>query len=292
VLVYGVDFTSAPGDRKPLVVAQCRLDGAELEVTDLLRLRSFEQLERSLATPGSWVAGFDFPFGQPRRLVRALGWPESWEGAVGAVAAMSRAELEDLLEMYKAARPSGDKEHRRLADELAQSVSPMKLYGVPVAKMFFEGAPRLLASPAHLVPCRPTGDPRVALEAYPALVARALIGKRSYKRTSGKRMQAKADARRKMVRGLREGALDEAYGVRVRVGQFLADAMVEDEEADLLDAVFAAVQAAWAWGRRDDPAAPYGIPLEADALEGWIVDPVTLRRARSRRGPAAQTPGD
>lgn len=277
MLVYGVDFTSAPGDRKPLVVAQCRLEDATLEVTDLLRLRSFDQLERSLATPGEWVAGFDFPFGQPRRLVRALGWPESWEGYVGTVAAMSKPEFEDLLEMYKAARPTGDKEHRRVADEAAHAVSPMKLYGVPVAKMFFEGAPRLLGSSVHLAPCRPTGDSRIALEAYPALVARALIGKRSYKRTSGKRVQAKADARRKMVRGLRDGALEETYGLRVRVGQFIGDAMIADEEGDLLDAVLAAVQAAWAWARRDDLSAPWGIPADADPVEGWIVDPATLR---------------
>ena len=92
-------------------------------------------------------------------------------------------------------------------------------------------------------------------------------------------MQAKADARRKMVRGLRDGALEEPYGVRVRCGQFLAEAMVEDEEADLLDAVLAAVQAAWAWTRRDDASAPWGIPADADPAEGWIVDPVTLRRA-------------
>ncbi len=280
--VYGVDFTSAPKRSKPLVIAQCRLDGATLHVTDLFRLRSFEQLETSLATPGEWIAGFDFPFGQPRRLVRALGWPESWAGYVGEVAAMERARFEDLLSMYKAARPKGDKEHRRVADALAQSASPMKLFGVPVGKMFFEGAPRLLRSPAHVLPCRPTGDPRIVIEAYPALVARALIGKRSYKKTSGKRVQARADARKKMIRGLRDGALEADYGVRVQLGQFLGEAMVADEEADLLDAVLAAVQAAWAWGRRGDEAAPFGIPAQADPAEGWIVDPVTLRRWLAR----------
>lgn len=277
--VYGVDFTSAPGPRKCLVVAHCRLDGDSLEVTDLLRLRRFDQLERSLESPGEWIAGFDFPFGQPRRLVRELDWPLEWQAYVRLVSGMSRKEFEDLLEMYKAARPRGDKEHRRRADEVALAVSPMKLFGVPVGKMFFEGAPRLLRAPVSVLPCRPTDDPRIAVEAYPALVARALVGKRSYKTTTGKRIQAKTDARKKMVRGLLNGALEEGYGLRVRCGHFLADAMVADEEADLLDAVLAAVQAAWAWRCRDRDDAPHGIPPEADPVEGWIVDPVTLRRA-------------
>ncbi len=276
MLVYGVDFTSAPGKRKPLTVAQCRLEGDTLEVTDLLRLRSFDQLERSLRTGTDWVAGFDFPFGQPRRLLRDLEWPEDWEGAVGKVAAMTKREFEDLLEMYKASRPRGDKEHRRRTDEVARSVSPMKLYGVPVAKMFYEGAPRLLRSPVSIQPCRPTGDERTAVEAYPALVARALIGKRSYKTTTGKRIQAKADARAKMVRGLRGDALRERYGLGFGCGHFLAEGMVGDDDADLLDAVLAAVQAAWAWKRRGER---WGIPERADAVEGWIVDPLTLEKA-------------
>ncbi len=54
--------------------------------------------------------------------------------------------------------------------------------------------------------------------------------------------------------------------------RILATELVGDPTADLLDAVLAAVQAAWAWGRR---AHGYGIPPEADPAEGWIVDPAT-----------------
>jgi len=275
MLVYGIDFTSRPGPRRPLVVAQCRLEGDALHLTDLLRLRSFDQLERSLRASGEWIAGFDFPFGQPRKLLRNLGWPEDWEAYVGKVAELSRPELVDLLEMYKAARPSGDKEHRRRTDAVAQSVSPMKLYGVPVAKMFFEGAPRLLGSGVSVLPCRPTDDPRIAVEAYPALVARALIGKRSYKKTANKRVQDRTDARRKLVSALLGTAVRERYGVGFDCGHFLSDEMIADEGGDLLDAALAAVQAAWAWERRGEG---WGIPAEADPAEGWIVDPLTLER--------------
>lgn len=276
--VYGVDFTSAPSRSKPIAVAECELEGDRLRVRDLLRLRSFEQLERGLERPGPWVAGLDFPFGQPRRLVRALGdrgWPPDWDGYVGRVAAMTRAEWGELLAMYRGFRPEGDKEHLRATDERARAKSPMKWYGVPLARMFYEGAPRLLRTPLDVRPCRPTGDPRTVLEIYPALVARHLIGKRPYK--EGKRSQnrpggARRDARRKLVEGLRSPRLAERYGVSVDIGRFLAAGAVDDPRGDLVDAVLAAVQAAWAWRRRDDG---FGIPAGADPAEGWIVDPAT-----------------
>jgi hypothetical protein len=50
------------------------------------------------------------------------------------------------LEVYRSHRPFGDKEHRRKTDIAASSISPQKLYGVPVGLMFFEGAPRLVKS--------------------------------------------------------------------------------------------------------------------------------------------------
>lgn len=52
------------------------------------------------------------------------------------------------LTRYRADRLVGDKEHRRETDKQAGSVSRQELYGVPVGLMFFEGAPRLLASGA------------------------------------------------------------------------------------------------------------------------------------------------
>ncbi len=280
--VYGVDFTSAPGRSKPIAVAECELDGDRLAVRDLLRLKSFEQLERGLERPGPWVAGMDFPFGQPRRLVRDLGWPESWEGHVRRVAEMTRSEWGDLLEMYRAARPRGDKEHLRATDRRAGAKAPMKWSGVPLARMFYEGAPRLLRTPLDLRPCRPTGDSRTVLEVYPALVARHLIAKRPYK--EGKRSQnlpggARREARRKLVEALRSPRLAEGYGVTVEIGRFLAAGAVDDPRGDLVDAVLAAIQAAWGWRRKDEG---FGIPPEADPDEGWIVDPATARAPTPR----------
>lgn len=39
----------------------------------------------------------------------------------------------------------------------------------------------MLAAGFSILPCHPTFDPRIVIEIYPALIARSLIGKQSYK---------------------------------------------------------------------------------------------------------------
>lgn len=271
MLVYGIDFTSAPTPSKPITVAACALDGDRLRLRRLLRIRDFDGFEASLDQPGPWIAAMDFPFGLPRKLVTGLRWSDDWPSCVEQVAALTRPEFEDLLLLYKAARPPGDKEHRRKTDELCGAQSPMKLHGVPLAKMFFEGARRLRASSLNVLPCRPRADGRTVVEGYPALVARHLIGRRSYKQEDrGKQEQARHDARLDIARLLTGGGARQAYGVRLEIGSFVVDELVDDSKGDLLDAVLCAVQAAWAARRA---ASGYGIPADCDALEGWIVDP-------------------
>ena len=64
-----------------------------------------------------------------------------------------------LLAGYRERRPEDDKQHLRSVDERANSRSPMMLYGVPVGRMFFQGAPRLVKSGASIIPCRPIRMP-------------------------------------------------------------------------------------------------------------------------------------
>ena len=145
------------------------------------RLESWEEFEAVLQRPGPWVAGLDFPFGQPRELVENLGWPLSWEKYVECVARMTREEYAAAIKVFRDGRPCGMKHLYRGSDRLARACSPMMLYGVPVGKMFYEGAPRLLRSGASVIPCRPNGSSRVAVEAYPGVLARRWIQRRSYK---------------------------------------------------------------------------------------------------------------
>jgi len=273
VNIYGLDFTSAPGRRKPLIVLGCRLGSDFLGVEDSETLTDFSGFEGFLRRPGPWVCGMDFPFGQPRSLVSALGWPESWQGYIGEVGSLSKDEFEDGIRADMVTRPPGNKWRYRLADRRSGSSSAMMLFRVPVGKMFYQGAPRLLASGVRVEPCRRNGDDRVAVEAYPAVVARRFLGRTAYKRDAVPDTPERRSARQKLVAGLGSGTLREAYGFTVEMDDPWKEAFVRDPSADALDSLLCAVQAAWAYLKRDED---YGVPPECDPDEGWILDPALL----------------
>ena len=270
-LVLGVDFTSAPRRAKPIACLECELDDGVLRAGELLELDSFERFEALLARPGPWIAGLDFPFAQSRTFVENAGWPRTWAGHVRHAAALGRAGFRAELDAYRAPRAPGDREHRRATDVAAGSISPQKLYGVPVGLMFVEGTPRLLGSGASVPGLHP-GDPgRVVVEAYPGVLARRLVGRRSYKSDTRARQTATlAGTRREILDALRAGAVAGTHGVRVDA----PDALADDPKGDALDALLCAVQAAWAWTRRDDG---FGMPPGTDPLEGWIAEPTPVR---------------
>jgi hypothetical protein len=269
--IYGVDFTSAPSSKKTITHVQCRLHENGLTLEHFKSLTSFEEFESFLHQPGSWMAGLDFPFGQPRKLIENIGWPRTWDGYVSHIGKMTKSEFVEVLAKYREVREKGDKQHLRQTDELANSRSPMMLYGIPVGKMFFEGAPRLLNSGVCVQPCLVRNDPRMVIETYPALMARRWIGARSYK-TDAKKKQTpdKRSAREDIVRGLRSDKAKEHYGFEVHFSDEYAEACIRDGSGDELDALLCAVQTGWAYTQREQN---YGIPADCDPLEGWIVDP-------------------
>jgi hypothetical protein len=271
--IYGLDFTSAPGRKKPLIVLGCRLDEGTLRVEDSETLTDFGGFENFLSRPGPWVCGMDFPFGQPRSLVSALGWPEGWEGYVGKVRELSKVDFEDAIRADMATRPPGSKWRYRLADRRSGSSSAMMLFRVPVGKMFYQGAPRLLASGVRVEPCRRNGDTRVAVEAYPAIVARRFLGRTAYKRDAVPDTPERKSARETLVAGLASTTLEQVYGFTVEMDDHWREEFVADPSADALDSLLCAVQAAWAYLERDES---FGVPPECDTDEGWIVDPALL----------------
>jgi hypothetical protein len=274
VRIYGLDFTSAPSRRKPLVAVGCALSDGVLRAESAEEFTDFASFEGFLERSGPWVCGMDFPFGQPGSLVSALGWPESWEGYVGEVAGLPKEEFEGAIRADMALRPAGSKYRYRLADLRSASSSAMRLFRVPVGKMFYRGAPRLLRSGVRVEPCRKTDDARVAVESYPALVARRFLGRASYKNDDRKKQTADQQAAREtLVAGLGSGALKETYGFIVEMDRSWEREFVLDPAADALDSLLCAVQAAWAYARRDED---YGVPPECDPNEGWILDPALL----------------
>ena len=170
--IYGIDFTSRPTRRKPLTCMECNLTGTTLHAGELHEWSSFDELEVMLKSPGPWIAGLDFPFGQSRKFIENIGWPKNWGGYIDYVRTLSREDFRTELDAYREQRPVGDKEHRRATDIAASSISPQKLYGVPVGLIFYEGAPRIRAANVT-IPGLQVGDPnRVVVEAYPGVLAR------------------------------------------------------------------------------------------------------------------------
>ena len=276
--VYGIDFTSRPSRSKPLTCLECVFDGSTLRAGNLINWSTFDGFEEFLDREGEWIAGIDFPFGFPRRFVENIGWPKSWEAYVDYVGSLERRNFRDILDRYKEHRPKGDKEHRRLTDIAAKSISPQKQYGVPVSLMFFEGAPRLLKSGVS-VPGLFEGDPtRNVVEAYPGVLAKRLLPapERQYKHDNPRKQTSKQlAARNKLFSQIINGECIDDYGFVVEANPSICD----DPSGDQLDTLLCAMQAAWAWSNRDDG---FGAPRNLDPLEGWIADPIVCMEIGSR----------
>jgi hypothetical protein len=273
VKVVGIDFTSCPTPKKPITCLTCVLEGDVLSTCDLSRLPCLQQFEGALKAPGPWIAGIDFPFGQSRKFVENMRWPLTWDGYVKFASALGRDRFCKTLDDYRKPRAMGDKEHRRATDKAVGSLSPQKLYGVPVGKMFFEGAQRLINS-GVTVPNLRIGDPtRIVVEAYPGALAKKFIGGQSYKNDSKKKQTlAHRVVRQNLMSRLTDGHLSD-YGFSVVADKSLA----EDPTGDELDALLCAIQAAWAWTQRDNG---FGAPIDLDSLEGWIADPIAKQKRK------------
>jgi len=270
--IYGIDFTSAPSCTKPITCAVSKLQDNHLRVQDCLKLENFGDFEAFLRLKGPWLAALDFPFGLPSKLISHLNWPEEWQDYVQIILSMGKKEFEGTLKRYGESRARGDKLHLRTTDVLAGARSPMMLYRVPVGKMFFEGATRLLEANVSILPCRPMANSRIVVESYPALVARKFIGKQSYKSDEpGKQTKDREMARWEIVNGLRSSEIVKLYALRVELSDEISERLVEDPMGDELDAVLSSVQGGWAWLQRFNACQ---LSEECKRIEGWIVDPI------------------
>ena len=296
--VVGVDFSSAPRVRKPITLAigtvardpASKGDDVVLRIDEHRRLPSLDAFDRWLAEPGPWVAGFDFPFGLPRPFLAAQGWgvrtdldpsQPTWADITRRVAALSRLELVARCRAWTALRPIGDKFAHRATDGPSGASPSMKWVNPPVALMLHAGAPRLLAA-GVTIPGLCAGDPsRIALEAYPGMLARQVVGRQSYKSDDPRKEgQLRRSARQAITAAIESGWM----GVRVTFEPGLREPCVEDATADTLDAVICALQAAWAWRRRDQG---FGLPADMDPLEGWTAGALPLPPATVIARPAS-----
>ncbi len=262
--LLGVDFTSAPTRRKPITLAHGHLARGLLRFDGIECAPDFDAFSAALCRPGPWLGVFDLPFGLPRALVEALGWPRDWGALMQHYAALSRAEIRASFAAFCAARPAGAKFAHRACDGPAGSSPSMKWVNPPVAYMLHAGVPRLLAAGVALPGLHAGDASRVALEGYPGLLARELIGARSYKSDErAKQTPERLIARKDLVDALEQGRT--RLGVRVKLRHAQRDELVADASGDRLDALLCLVQAAWASAQPG-----HGLPPQVDALEGWI----------------------
>nr|WP_162583604.1 DUF429 domain-containing protein [Variovorax sp. PBS-H4] len=271
-MLLGCDFSSAPSARKPIVLALgCAIPGG-VKLQRLERFASLDTWRVWLAGQAAWIGAFDFPFGLPRELVAHLGWPMEWRALICHYAGLDRALIRETFAAYCAARPAGGKFAHRATDAPAGSSPSMKWVNPPVAFMLHAGVPRLLqagaALPGLYAPC--AAAERIALEGYPGLLARELLGRRSYKSDDAAfQTAARSEARADLLAALEGGAT--RLGLRLVVNGTERNQLLADARGDCIDAALCLMQAAWGAARRTSTGPGYGLPTTMDALEGWIV---------------------
>ena len=230
-------------------------------------------------TPSHWLGVFDLPFGLPRELVLALGWPVDWLACMQHFCAMDRDDIRVQFRAFCAARPVGGKFAHRATDRPAGSSPSMKWVNPPVAFMLHAGIPQLLRAGAELPGLHPGSAAnrdarglarRVALEGYPGLLARDVLGRTSYK-SDDRQSQTpqRLIARKDLITALETG--QTRLDLFLRLSHAQRDALADDASGDSLDAVLCLMQAAWAECRWREGDARYGLAPDMDPLEGWIV---------------------
>ena len=271
--LVGCDFSSSPTKRKPIVVALGHAKAGRVQLQSLLRFDTLASFTDWLKQPQAWVGGFDLPFGLPRELVEHLKWPTDWLACMQHYAALSRADIRATFKAFCDARPVGGKFAHRATDAPAGSSPSMKWVNPPVAYMLHAGVPLLMEAgvtlPRLYAPAASLELLRVALEAYPGLLARELIGNTSYKSDDkAKQTPERLIARKQLLQALEVG--QTRLGLRLKLTHAQHDTLVDDASGDSLDAVLCMVQAAWAQAQHEKGDAHYGLPA-CDPLEGWIV---------------------
>jgi len=269
-VLVGCDFSSAPTTKKTIVLAFGALHNGRVQLSRLEHFATLAAFSDWLKLPQAWGGAFDLPFGLPRELVQTLGWPTDWAACMAHYTRLSRDQIRLAFAAFCNARPLGGKFAHRATDMPAGSSPSMKWVNPPVAFMLHAGVPLLLQAGVTLPGLHAGEAQKIALEAYPGMLAREVLGQRSYKADDKARQTPeRLIARKDLITALEQG--NTRLGLRLKLSHAQRDALADDARGDALDAVLCLMQAAWAQTRHDAGAALYGLPADLDPLEGWIV---------------------
>jgi hypothetical protein len=263
--LWGVDFSSAPSGKKPVVRARGERRGAVVRLLALDLMPRLADFEAALAEPGPWFGAFDFPFGLPRAFVESLALGDDAAAVLQAVRrrCATRMDFRGLVDAWGNTRPAGQRLLHRATDTAMpglSSSSPLQTRYVPVGFMWFEGFGRLVDAGVHLPGLRNGDTTRTAVEGYPGLLAHEVLGRQSYKNSEA---PDRLLARKTLLEALEQGRT--RLGLRLKLTPAQAGLLVADASGDRLDAVLCLLQAAWAL---EQPR--HGQPEAVDAVEGWI----------------------
>jgi hypothetical protein len=268
--VIGCDFSSSPSKRKPIVFATGSAVNKRIMLLKIEQIDSLDGFTAWLKNNKNWVGAFDLPFGLPRELVETLQWPSTWESCMAHYANLSREEIRSTFKAFCDGRPVGGKFAHRATDLPAGCSPSMKWVNPPVAYMLHAGVPRLIEAGVHMPALHNGDEHRVALEGYPGLLAREVLGNRSYKSDDkSKQTPERLIARKDLVTKLELG--QTRLDLRLKLSHAQRDALIDDASGDSLDAALCMVQAAWALEKHQQGAKNYGLPAKVDELEGWIL---------------------
>jgi hypothetical protein len=301
--LLGIDFTCAPGKTKPITLARGVRLGSVVKLDKVEAIASLDEFLQVMSADhpsaaSGWIGGFDFPFGLPRVFVDALmqSPPLGWLAAPMLLNDLNRADslitalhqhcqtrqgfaalIDDWGQGWGLGTRPPKLPHRRADTALpgVSSTSPLQTRYVPVGKMYFEGLWRLVqagvALPGLLPAAADQAAPaRIALEAYPGLLAQEIIGRQSYK--SDARDQQTGDRlmqRLNLIDALEQGRT--RLGLRLKLTPAQRDHLASDAQGDRLDAVLCLIQAAWAQQKLAEGDACCGQPPDVDPIEGWIL---------------------
>jgi hypothetical protein len=290
--LLGVDFSCAPDHRKPITVAWGQRHGAVVKLDRLDSLPTLSEFEHLLSpnhprAAEGWLGGFDFPFGLPRPFVLALGLaPVAGQPECDTLIrhlqqrCQTRQGFQALVDQWGQSWGQGTRParlpHRRCDTALpgTASTSPLQTRYVPVGKMYFEGLSRLVASdlalPGLREPPLTAAPQRLALEAYPGLLATEVLGKQSYKSDDKARQtDDRLVQRLSLIDALEQGRT--RLGLRLKLTPAQRDHLASDAKGDRLDAVLCLLQAGWGHLRLAEGDTRAGVPTDVDPVEGWIL---------------------